>query len=146
MWSLITAVIVGFIAGLIARAIHPGDNKAGFIVTSLLGIAGSLLATYGGRLLGLYGENGRRAEAALAANKKIPKGYLGIFQCGLPLQAQFFPDFFNFLRRISAHQLGAVGKDNRWRAVQAEAFRQLQVALNRIRAAFLAGRLNAFAH
>ncbi|MBL8322543.1 MAG: GlsB/YeaQ/YmgE family stress response membrane protein [Acinetobacter sp.] len=39
MWSLITAVIVGF------------------IVTSLLGIAGSLLATYGGRLLGLYGEN-----------------------------------------------------------------------------------------
>lgn len=57
MWSLITAVIVGFITGLIARAIHPGDNKAGFIVTSLLGIAGSLLATYGGRLLGLYGEN-----------------------------------------------------------------------------------------
>ena len=40
MWSLITAVIAGFIA----RAIHPGDNKAGFIITSLLGISGSLLA------------------------------------------------------------------------------------------------------
>ena len=46
-----------FIAGLIARAIHPGEDKAGFIVTTLLGIAGSLLATYGGRALGLYPEN-----------------------------------------------------------------------------------------
>ena len=57
MWSLIVAIVVGFIEGLIARAIHPGDDKAGFIVTTLLGIAGSLLATYGGRLLGLYSNN-----------------------------------------------------------------------------------------
>ncbi|EXR89560.1 putative membrane protein [Acinetobacter baumannii 277047] len=57
MWSLIVAIVVGFFAGLIARALHPGDDKAGFIVTTLIGIAGSLLATYGGRLLGLYGEN-----------------------------------------------------------------------------------------
>lgn len=57
MWSLIVAIVVGFLAGLIARAIHPGDDKAGFIVTTLLGIVGSLLATYGGRLLGLYAEN-----------------------------------------------------------------------------------------
>ena len=57
MWSLIVAIVVGFIAGLIARAIHPGDDKAGFIVTTLLGIAGSLLATYGGRILGLYSNN-----------------------------------------------------------------------------------------
>lgn len=57
MWSLIVAIVVGFIAGLIARAIHPGDDKIGFIMTTILGVAGSLLATYGGRLLGLYGEN-----------------------------------------------------------------------------------------
>ena len=57
MWSFIVASVVGFIAGLIARAIHPGEDKAGFIVTTLLGIAGSLLATYGGRALGLYPEN-----------------------------------------------------------------------------------------
>jgi uncharacterized membrane protein YeaQ/YmgE (transglycosylase-associated protein family) len=57
MWSLIVAIVVGFFAGLIARALHPGNDKAGFIVTTALGIAGSLLATYGGRLLGLYGEN-----------------------------------------------------------------------------------------
>ena len=40
MRSLIAAVI----AGLIARAIHPGDNKACFIIISLLGVSGSLLA------------------------------------------------------------------------------------------------------
>lgn len=57
MWTLIVAIVVGFIAGLIARAIHPGNDKAGFWVTALLGIGGSLLATYGGRMLGLYGEN-----------------------------------------------------------------------------------------
>ncbi|EZQ02154.1 MULTISPECIES: GlsB/YeaQ/YmgE family stress response membrane protein [unclassified Acinetobacter] len=56
MFSLIGAILIGFIAGLIARAIHPGDDKAGFIVTTLLGIAGSLLATYGGRLLNIYPE------------------------------------------------------------------------------------------
>lgn len=54
MFSLLWAIIIGFIAGLIARAIHPGDDKAGFFVTAALGIAGSLLATFGGRLLGLY--------------------------------------------------------------------------------------------
>ena len=57
MWSLIVAIVIGFIAGLIARAIHPWNDQAGFVMTTVLGIAGSLLATYGGRLLGLYGEN-----------------------------------------------------------------------------------------
>ena len=56
MWSLIVAIVIGFIAGLIARAIHPGDDKAGCMMTTLLGLAGSLLATYGGRMLGLYEE------------------------------------------------------------------------------------------
>lgn len=56
MFSLIGAIIIGFFAGLIARAIHPGNDKLGFIVTTLLGIVGSLLATYAGRYLGLYPE------------------------------------------------------------------------------------------
>ncbi|ENV35540.1 GlsB/YeaQ/YmgE family stress response membrane protein [Acinetobacter gerneri] len=57
MWSLIVAIVVGFIAGLIARAIHPGDDKLGFIMTTLLGVVGALVATYLGRMLGWYGEN-----------------------------------------------------------------------------------------
>lgn len=54
MFSLIGAIIIGFFAGLIARALHPGNDKAGFIVTTVLGIIGSLLATYLGRVLGWY--------------------------------------------------------------------------------------------
>lgn len=57
MWSIIVAIFVGFIAGLIARAIYPGNNKAGFIMTSALGIAGSLFATFLGRFLGLYSQD-----------------------------------------------------------------------------------------
>ena len=57
MFSLLWTIIIGFIAGLIARAVHPGDDKAGFIVTTLLGIVGALVSTYGGRMIGLYGEN-----------------------------------------------------------------------------------------
>ena len=56
MWSIIVAIVIGFFFFFIARALHPGDDKAGFIVTTLLGIAGSLLATYGGQLLGLYNQ------------------------------------------------------------------------------------------
>jgi len=54
MFSLIWTIIVGFIAGVIAKLIHPGKENMGFIVTALLGIFGSFLATYGGQALGLY--------------------------------------------------------------------------------------------
>ncbi|WP_343598210.1 GlsB/YeaQ/YmgE family stress response membrane protein [Acinetobacter sp.] len=54
MGHLIITIFIGFFAGLIARALHPGEDKAGFIVTTLLGIAGSLVATYAGRFLGFY--------------------------------------------------------------------------------------------
>ncbi len=53
---LIVTIVVGFIIGLLARAIMPGDQKMGLIMTTLLGIAGSLVATYGGVALGLYPE------------------------------------------------------------------------------------------
>lgn len=57
MLDLLWTIIIGFIAGLIARAVHPGDDKAGFIVTTLLGIIGALVATYAGRFMGLYQEH-----------------------------------------------------------------------------------------
>ncbi|RYY80857.1 MAG: GlsB/YeaQ/YmgE family stress response membrane protein [Moraxellaceae bacterium] len=56
MFSLIGAIIIGFFAGLIARAIHPGNDKAGFIVTTVLGVIGALVATYLGRWLGWYAD------------------------------------------------------------------------------------------
>lgn len=54
MLSIIGTVIVGFIVGLIARAVMPGDQPMGIVMTSILGIAGSLLANFGGSTLGLY--------------------------------------------------------------------------------------------
>ncbi len=54
MMEIIGTVFVGVIVGFIARAIKPGDDKLGWIMTALLGIAGSFLASYGGSALGLY--------------------------------------------------------------------------------------------
>ena len=52
--SIIWTILIGFVAGLFARAIKPGNDSAGFIVTTLIGIAGSLIATYLGQALGWY--------------------------------------------------------------------------------------------
>ncbi|MCC6609742.1 MAG: GlsB/YeaQ/YmgE family stress response membrane protein [Burkholderiales bacterium] len=52
--GLLWTIIVGFVVGLIARAIMPGRQVMGFIMTTLLGIGGALLAGYAGQLLGLY--------------------------------------------------------------------------------------------
>ena len=51
MLHLIWSVIVGFVVGLIARAILPGADHMGFIMTSLLGIVGSVIGGYIGRLI-----------------------------------------------------------------------------------------------
>ena len=52
--SLIGTLIVGLIVGLIARAIKPGNDGMGWIMTILLGVAGSFLATYLGVAMGWY--------------------------------------------------------------------------------------------
>ncbi|KAA0998273.1 GlsB/YeaQ/YmgE family stress response membrane protein [Paraburkholderia panacisoli] len=54
MLSFIGTVIVGLVVGLIARAVKPGDDRMGLIMTIILGIAGSLIAGYVGRALGWY--------------------------------------------------------------------------------------------
>lgn len=52
--GIISTIIVGFIVGLIARAILPGRQAMGFILTTILGIVGSVLAGYIGQALGWY--------------------------------------------------------------------------------------------
>ena len=52
--SIIWAIVIGFIVGLIARFLMPGRDPAGFIVTTLLGIVGAVLATFLGQAMGLY--------------------------------------------------------------------------------------------
>ena len=55
--SIIGTIIVGFIVGLIARAVKPGNDRMGIIMTTLLGIAGAFVARYIGQAMGLYGPN-----------------------------------------------------------------------------------------
>ena len=52
--SIIGTIVVGFIVGLLARAIKPGNDRMGIIMTTLLGIAGSFLASWAGQAMGWY--------------------------------------------------------------------------------------------
>ena len=53
---IVWIVIIGFVAGIIARMLAPGpNNPAGFILTTVLGIAGAFLATFIGQAIGHYG-------------------------------------------------------------------------------------------
>lgn len=51
---IVWTIVIGFFAGLIAKWIMPGKEKMGFIMTVILGIVGSVVATYGGQLLHIY--------------------------------------------------------------------------------------------
>ena len=53
--AIIWTILVGFIVGLLAKMLTPGRDPSGFFITAAIGIAGSLLATFGGRALGWTG-------------------------------------------------------------------------------------------
>jgi len=49
-------IIIGFVAGIIARVLAPGaNNPAGFILTTILGVVGAFIATFIGQAIGWYG-------------------------------------------------------------------------------------------
>ncbi len=54
MLSILGTIFIGLIVGFIARAVKPGDDKLGWIMTAVLGIAGSFLANFVGQSLGWY--------------------------------------------------------------------------------------------
>jgi uncharacterized membrane protein YeaQ/YmgE (transglycosylase-associated protein family) len=56
MMSVIWTIIIGFVAGIVAKFLHPGSSNepSGFILTAVLGIVGSFVATYLGQALGWY--------------------------------------------------------------------------------------------
>lgn len=54
--GLIWTIIIGLVIGLLAKFIMPGRDPGGFIITTLLGIAGALLAKFLGQSLGWYAE------------------------------------------------------------------------------------------
>lgn len=52
--SLIWAIAIGFITGVVAKVLMPGKDPGGLIITTLLGIGGAVLATYLGQFIGIY--------------------------------------------------------------------------------------------
>ena len=53
--SILWTIIIGFLAGLVAKFIMPGKNEpSGFVLTTILGVLGAFLATYLGQSLGWY--------------------------------------------------------------------------------------------
>ena len=56
--SILWTIIIGFIAGVIAKFLMPGPNEpSGFVLTTILGIVGAFVATWLGQALGWYGPN-----------------------------------------------------------------------------------------
>lgn len=52
--GILITILIGLVVGVIARFLMPGNQPMGWILTILLGIGGSLLASYGGQALGIY--------------------------------------------------------------------------------------------
>ena len=68
--GILWTILIGFVAGLIAKFLHPGSNEPqGFILTTILGIIGAFVATYLGQALGFYraGESAGLIGAVIGA-------------------------------------------------------------------------------
>lgn len=52
--SILWTIIVGFVVGVVAKLVHPGRENMGFILTTVLGVVGSVVAGYLGQAIGLY--------------------------------------------------------------------------------------------
>jgi len=67
--GILWTILIGFVVGLVAKFLMPGRDPAGFIITVIIGIVGSVIATYLGRFMGFYqvGESAGFIAAVLGA-------------------------------------------------------------------------------
>ena len=54
--SILYTIIIGFVVGLIARFVLPGKDALGIVMTTIVGVVGAILASFGGQALGLYAQ------------------------------------------------------------------------------------------
>jgi len=54
--EILTWIVFGLVVGIIAKVLMPGRDPGGFIVTTLLGVAGAMIGGFMGRAMGFYGE------------------------------------------------------------------------------------------
>jgi len=52
--GILLTIVIGFIIGLIARFFLPGRDPLGFVLTTVIGVAGAIVASFGGQMLGWY--------------------------------------------------------------------------------------------
>ena len=52
--SIIWTILIGFIVGIVAKFLMPGRDPSGFFITAIIGIVGSVIATFLGQALGFY--------------------------------------------------------------------------------------------
>ena len=78
--GIIWTIIIGFVAGVIAKLVTPGSNEpSGFILTTVLGIVGAFVASWLGQALGWYGSWRRRRSSRRCRRSNNRPGDLG---CG----------------------------------------------------------------
>jgi uncharacterized membrane protein YeaQ/YmgE (transglycosylase-associated protein family) len=67
--SIIWTILIGFIVGVVAKFLTPGRDPSGFFITAIIGVVGSVIATFLGRTLGLYqvGESAGFIAAVIGA-------------------------------------------------------------------------------
>ena len=101
MFNIIWIMIVGLIVGALAKLIMPGRYAGGILLTMLLGVAGSLVGGFFGRLLGLYGP-GQRAGFIVST-----------------LGAILLLALYRFLITHRRHPPARIRRASRWRIVAA---------------------------
>ena len=90
--GIIWTILIGFVAGLIARAIMPGIQAMGFFLTAVLGIAGSLAATYLGQAMGWYAAGAGpspRFSRIVRPSMKLPQKVRSQYSCSIAPRTDF---------------------------------------------------------
>jgi len=79
--GIIWTIIIGFVAGVIAKFLHPGRQyePQGFILTTLLGIAGAFVATYLGQAIGWYKAGEKRRFNWSGCRRNYSSSGVGLF-------------------------------------------------------------------
>ena len=78
--QILWTIIIGFLAGVIAKFIMPGPNEpSGFIMTTILGIIGAFVATFLGQAIGWYGPNEGAGFIASIVGAIVILGIYGFF-------------------------------------------------------------------
>lgn len=78
--SILSTIFIGLVAGALAKLLMPGKQGGGWVMTILLGIAGSIVATYLGQALGFYQEGQTASYIGSTAGAIILLLVYGIFK------------------------------------------------------------------